>query len=212
MDRCHPSSAKQILQGAEIFHGNIKSDSSRGQEDHMHDGNQRYKIHIRPHGRHRGKGAGHAEAQSAMRTPGNTVAAQGAAPGNAAGPAPARDGEITAGGGAPHAPGACLPDAHAPRGQPAQQTGGQPHGAEPAAIFPHTVFGTFLPGKWSRESYGERRRQGIPQRNAPHGQKEGNPHRRGKGKPPPVTGFFPPGTGCPFLREEAAARQSHTPK
>lgn len=54
----------------------------------MHDGNQRYKIHIRPHGRHRGKGAGHAEAQSAMRTPGNTVAAQGAAPGNAAGPAP----------------------------------------------------------------------------------------------------------------------------
>ena len=23
---------------------------------------------------------------------------------------------------------------------------------------------------------------------------------------------FPPGTGCPFLREEAAARQSHTPK
>lgn len=89
-----------------------------------------------------------------------------------------------------HAPGACLPDAHAPRGQPAQQTGGQPHGAEPAAIFPHTVFGTFLPGKWSRESYGERRRQGIPQRNAPHGQKEGNPHRRGKGKPPPVTGFF----------------------
>lgn len=178
----------------------------------MHDGNQRYKIHIRPHGRHRGKGAGHAEAQSAMRTPGNTVAAQGAAPGNAAGPAPARDGEITAGGGAPHAPGACLPDAHAPRGQPAQQTGGQPHGAEPAAIFPHTVFGTFLPGKWSRESYGERRRQGIPQRNAPHGQKEGNPHRRGKGKPPPVTGFFPPGTGCPFLREEAAARQSHTPK
>lgn len=94
----------------------------------MHDGNQRYKIHIRLRGRHRGKGAGHAEAQSAMRTPGNTVAAQGAAPGNAAGPAPARDGEITAGGGAPHAPGACLPDAHAPRGQPAQQTGGQPHG------------------------------------------------------------------------------------
>lgn len=125
---------------------------------------------------------------------------------------PARDGEITAGGGAPHAPGACLPDAHAPRGQPAQQTGGQPHGAEPAAIFPHTVFGTSLPGKWSRESYGERRRQGIPQRNAPHGQKEGNPYCRGKGKPPPVTGFFPPGTGCPFLREEAAARQSHTPK
>ena len=82
------------------------------------------------------------------------------------------------------APGACLPDAHAPRGQPAQQTGGQPHGAKPAAIFPHTVFGTFLPGKWSRESYGERRRQGIPQRNAPHGQKEGNPYCHGKMRSP----------------------------
>jgi len=211
MDRFHPSSAKQILQGAEIFHGNIKSDSSRGQEDHMHDGNQRYKIHIRLHGRHRGKGAGHAEAQSAMRTPGNTVAAQGAAPGNAAGPAPARDGEITADGGAPHAPGACLPDAHAPRGQPAQQTGGQPHGAEPAAIFPHTVFGTFLPGKWSRESYGERRRQGIPQRNAPHGQKEGNPHCRSKGKPPPVTGFFPTRHRMP-LPAGRSGGQAVTPK
>ena len=211
MDRCHPSSAKRILQGAEIFHGNIKSDSSRGQEDHMHDGNQRYKIHIRPHGRHRGKGpamprlkapCGHREIQSRHKVQRREMR-QAPPPREMARSRQAEAHRM-------HPVHVSLTRMR--HGTACPATGGQPHGAELAAIFPHTVFGTFLPGKWSRESYGERRRQGIPQRNAPHGQKEGIPTAAAREKPPPVTGFFPPGTGCPFLREEAAARQSHTPK
>ena len=164
----------------------------------MHDGNQRYKIHVRPRGRHRGEGTGHAEAQSAVGTPGNAVPAKGAAPGNAAGPALARDGEVTAGGGALHAPGARLLHAHAPGGQPAQQTGGQPHGAKPAAIFPHAARGAHSPGQGSQESRGKRNRQGVFHRESPQGQEQRRSHRCGEGRP--------------FLREEAADRQSHTPK
>lgn len=178
----------------------------------MHNGNQRYKIHIRPRGRHRGKGAGHAEAQSAMRTPGNTVAAQGAAPGNAAGPAPARDGEITAGGGAPHAPGACLPDAHAPRGQPAQQTGGQPHGQN-LLQYSRTPFSELLfQANGAVRATANAAARAYPS-GTPHTDKRrGIPTAAARENHLQSQACFPPGTGCPFLREEAAARQSHTPK
>ncbi len=47
----------------------------------------------------------------------------------------------------------------------------------------------------------------------PHTDKRrGIPTAAAREKPPPVTGFFPPGTGCPFLRKEAAARQSPHPE
>lgn len=178
----------------------------------MHDGNQRYKIHIRPRGRHRGKGAGHARGSKRHADTGNTVAAQGAAPGNAGRPAPREMERSRQAEAAPHAPGACLPDAHAPRGQPAQQTGGQPMGQN-LLQYSRTPFSElFFQANGAVRATANAAARAYPS-GTPHTDKRrGIPTAAARENHLQSQACFPPGTGCPFLREEAAARQSHTPK
>lgn len=130
-----------------------------------------------------------------------------------AGPALARDGEVTAGGGALHAPGARLLHAHAPGGQPAQQTGGQPHGAKPAAIFPHAARGAHSPGQGSQESRGKRNRQGVFHRGVPTGTgSSGVPTAAARAAHLQSREALASLHRTPLSAGEAADRQSHTPK